>query len=107
MSKKLISAFVALGVMAMSVFSIANAFALTVDAGLVKGKPLTSPLELCEEATANLLNRIGEVYERGLSLHMSKQEMEYKVYILKEYWRQVCTEAGVNYNKLKLPKGYF
>ncbi len=105
MSKKLISFLIGLGVMAMSVFSVTNALALTVDNEMlkpVKGIPLTSALKLCKESTANLLTRIENEHATALSLHLSNEEMQRRIYVIKEYWRQVCTEAGVNYAKLRL-----
>lgn len=92
MSKKLSTAIVsALLVASISIFSIANAFALTVDAP--DQAPLTSPVALCAEATANLNQRIDRINAFGLSTHQSNEQIQLQIKSLKSYWRAVCAEA--------------
>ncbi len=93
MFNKLSTAIVAsLMVATISVFSIANAFALTFDAP-DEAPPLTSPVALCAEATVNLNSRIDRINAFGLSTHQSNEQIQAQIKSLKAYWRAVCAEA--------------
>ncbi len=101
MYKKIISLMVAVGVVYMGVFSVTNAFALSFGAPINK-IPLTSALKLCTESAAEYLDKIESIRASAISLQWSKDQLYTRLRFVKDYWVQVCDEAGIDYTKMPL-----
>lgn len=80
------------GVVAVTVFS-ASAFNLSNGVGSIFS-PLTSPVQLCQEATQNIGRDISNIEAKGLSLQLSSAEIQDLIVAKKQQWRAVCAEAA-------------
>lgn len=105
MSKKFIAAVVAgLSLIAFSVFSLGNAFALSHEMGDMMSAPLTSSRTLCKEARANYRRDVKNIRAKGLSLQLSEEQIDAEVAAIKDYRTQICNEAAALTSPAKLCK---
>lgn len=79
-------------VIGLTLFSISNAFALDGDGQ--DTAPLTSAKQLCKAAKANYNQEIKDIKAKGLSLQMTKEQLDAELNGIKEYKAQVCQEAA-------------
>lgn len=54
---------------------------------------LTSAVKLCKEAKKNYSNDVKSLKAKGLSLQISKEELDKMIQDVKDYRKKVCTEA--------------
>lgn len=98
MSKKAIASIVAiLSVIAFTLFSFSNAFALQHEmneGSASPAQPLTSAKKLCKEAKRSYKNEITSIKAKGLSLQIPPEEIKQMVQGVKDYRESICREAA-------------
>lgn len=104
MSKKVIAAAVAgISLIAFSIFSFSNAFALSHE-GDGWSVPLSSARTLCRDAKKNYKNEVENIRAKGLSLQIPQEEIDAEIKALKDYRKQICAEAAAMTSSVKLCK---
>lgn len=98
MSKKAIASIVAiLSVIAFTLFSFSNAFALQHEmneGSASPAQPLTSAKKLCKEAKKTYKNDIAAAKAKGLSLQLPPEDIKQMLKGIKDYRESICREAA-------------
>lgn len=66
---------------------------LEMEKNMCNGDPLTSPVKLCKEASKNYLKEVKAMKAKGLSLQMTKEELQAEIDAIKSYKKAICAEA--------------
>lgn len=100
MSKKFVTGLVsAIAILALSVFSLWNAFALAQEMDIGSdGMPLSfTAANFCKKARQNYQADIAAVRAKGLSTSLSAEEIKWQIDSIKDYKKRICFEAKYGY----------
>lgn len=100
MSKKLITGLVsAVAVLALSAFSLWNAFALAQEMDMGSDEtPLSfTAANLCKKARQSYRDDIASARAKGLSSQVPPEEIKYQIEWIKDYKKRICFEAKYGY----------
>lgn len=104
MSKKFLTVAVAgLSIVAFSVFSLGNALALD-DGSESDSEALTSPITLCKTAKATYKKEVAATKAKGMSLQLTKEEIQQSIQEIKDYRDAICDQAEALTSAVKLCK---